>query len=441
MASHRKAHPAATAAPASVALASQAPEAVPSDDGGRPSLEEVEKKLDYLYGRAGSATVRRAAQEKQEKGTRQRGLVAALLDDVAKRTDVLGKARQRLGSFSAAPYLTGDTASETADLLLAETPQGYFDQAQVMSRLNARHKGLAGGRATRPAAPPRPREAPRAPEAPPEPRYDIATAKATVQEKLAHARVLLSATTVREATAPDPLEPTGPGLPDPAPSGPAWSGPAPFGPAPSGPASPNPAPSNPAPPGPAPSEPAWSGPAPFGPAPSSPASPDPAPSEPAWSGPAPFGPAPSGPASPNPAPSSPAPPGPASDSAYAMYATKAEKALAFARAQIGKPCVWGASGPGSYDCSGLTQAAWRAAGVTLPRTTRDQAHAGTAVPLAEARPGDLVLLASPSGDTDHVGVYVGDGVMIHAPGPGAHVREESIHRDGETSVHRVVRPA
>ncbi|WP_073945801.1 C40 family peptidase [Streptomyces kebangsaanensis] len=421
MASHRKAHPAATAAPASVALASQAPEAVPSDDGGRPSLEEVEKKLDYLYGRAGSATVRRAAQEKQEKGTRQRGLVAALLDDVAKRTDVLGKARQRLGSFSAAPYLTGDTASETADLLLAETPQGYFDQAQVMSRLNARHKGLAGGRATRPAAPPRPREAPRAPEPPAEPRYDIATAKAAVQEKLAHARVLLSATTVREATAPDPLEPTGPGLPDPAPSEPAWSGPAPFGPAPSGPASPAPAPSNPAPPGPAPSGPAWSGPAPFGPAPSGPASPAPAPSSPA---------------SPDPAP-----PGPASDSAYAMCATKAEKALAFARAQIGKPCVWGASGPGSYDCSGLTQAAWRAAGVTLPRATRDQAHAGTAVPLAEARPGDLVLLASPSGDTDHVGVYAGDGVMIHAPGPGAHVREESIHRDGETSVHRVVRPA
>ncbi|PZH04257.1 glycoside hydrolase [Streptomyces sp. NTH33] len=407
MASHRKAHPAATrvspapatAALASAALVSQPSGAAPSDDGGRPSLEEVERKLDYLYGRTGSATVRQTPQgeqEKQEKGTRQRGRVAALLDDVAKRADVLGKARQRRGSFTAAPYRTGDTAPEIAALLLAETPQGYFDQAQVMSRLNARHKGLAGGRATRPAAPPRPWEAPRAPEPPAEPQYDIAAAKAAMQKKLAHARVLLPAATAWEAAAPEPLEPTGPGLPDPAPSGPAWSGPAPFEPTPSG----------------------------LAPA-----------------GPALPGPAPSGPALPGPAPSSPASPGPAPDSAYATYATKAGKALAFARAQVGKPCVWGASGPGSYDCSGLTQAAWRAAGVTLPRATRDQANAGTAVPLAEARPGDLVFLASPSGDTDHVGVYAGDGVMIHAPGPGAYVREESIRHDGETSVHHVVRPA
>lgn len=407
MASHRKAHPAATrvtgtrapalatAALASVALASpQTSGTAPSNDGGRPSLEEVERKLDYLYGRAGSATVRQAAQGKQEKGegeARQRGRVAALLDDVAKRTDVLSKARQKLGSFTATPYRTGDTASETAALLLAETPQGYFDQAQVMSRLNARRQGLAGGRATRPTAPPRPREAPRAPEPPAEPQYDIAAAKAAMQRKLAHARVLLPGATPREAAAP---EPTGPGhLPGPALSGPALRGPAPSGPAPSGPA-------------------------PFGPAPSGLASPGPAPSGPALVGPAPSGPAP--------------------DSAYA---TKAGKALAFARAQIGKPCVWGAAGPGSYDCSGLTQAAWKAAGVTLPRTTHDQARAGTAVPLAEARPGDLVFLASPSGSTDHVGLYAGDGVMIHAPGPGAHVREEPAHQDGGTPVHRVVRPA
>lgn len=155
--------------------------------------------------------------------------------------------------------------------------------------------------------------------------------------------------------------------------------------------------------------------------------------------------APSGPASFESAPSGSAPSGPASSAptSDSAYAAKAEKALAFARAQIGKPYVWGATGPGSYDCSGLTQAAWKAAGVTLPRTTHDQAHAGTAVPLAEARPGDLVFLTSPSGsgDTDHVGVYAGDGVMIHAPRPGAYVCEEPLPYDGEPSVHRVVRPA
>jgi cell wall-associated NlpC family hydrolase len=118
--------------------------------------------------------------------------------------------------------------------------------------------------------------------------------------------------------------------------------------------------------------------------------------------------------------------------------TKAEKALAFARAQIGKPCVWGASGPGSYDCSGLTQAAWKAAGVALPRATRDQVHAGRTVALADARPGDLVFF---HGDAGHVGLWLGDGMMIHAPKPGTYVREESVHYGGESMIHSVVRPA
>ncbi|MFI6618553.1 C40 family peptidase [Streptomyces sp. NPDC050528] len=120
------------------------------------------------------------------------------------------------------------------------------------------------------------------------------------------------------------------------------------------------------------------------------------------------------------------------------YATKAAKAIAFARAQVGKPYVWGAAGPGSYDCSGLTQAAWRAAGVTLPRATSDQANAGTTVPLADAQPGDLVFFHA---DSSHVGVYVGDGMMIHAPKPGTYVREESVHSDDSAIVHSVVRPA
>jgi len=119
-------------------------------------------------------------------------------------------------------------------------------------------------------------------------------------------------------------------------------------------------------------------------------------------------------------------------------AALARQAVAFARAQIGKPYVWGAAGPGSYDCSGLTQAAWKAAGVTLPRGTTDQASAGTAVSLADAQPGDLVFFHE---DSSHVGVYVGDGTMIHAPKPGTYVREESIHCGGTSAIHSVVRPA
>ncbi|MET8770589.1 C40 family peptidase [Streptomyces sp. NPDC004658] len=118
------------------------------------------------------------------------------------------------------------------------------------------------------------------------------------------------------------------------------------------------------------------------------------------------------------------------------YATKARKAISFARAQVGKPCVWGAAGPGSYDCAGLTQAAWKSAGVTLPRTAREQAEAGTPVAPADARPGDLVFFHD---DAAHVGLCTGDGMMIHAPRPGAYVREEPV--SGMTAaVHSVVRP-
>ncbi|WP_435838539.1 C40 family peptidase [Streptomyces achromogenes] len=119
------------------------------------------------------------------------------------------------------------------------------------------------------------------------------------------------------------------------------------------------------------------------------------------------------------------------------YATKAGKAVAFARAQLGKPCVWGAAGPGSYDCAGLTQAAWKSAGVTLPRTAREQAGVGVPVPPAEARPGDLVFFHD---DADHVGLCTGNGMMIHAPRPGAYVREQPVAALGEGTVHSVVRP-
>lgn len=120
------------------------------------------------------------------------------------------------------------------------------------------------------------------------------------------------------------------------------------------------------------------------------------------------------------------------------YLGKADKALAFARAQIGRPCVTGATGPESYDCSSLTQAAWRAAGVTLPRTALDQARAFARVALDDLRPGDLVFFHD---DLSHTGLCTGNGMMIHAPGPGAAIREDPVHALGEGALRGAVRPA
>ncbi|MEU3852300.1 NlpC/P60 family protein [Streptomyces sp. NPDC029554] len=120
------------------------------------------------------------------------------------------------------------------------------------------------------------------------------------------------------------------------------------------------------------------------------------------------------------------------------HRTQAERVLAFARAQIGRPCVWGAVGPGSYDAPGLAQAAWKAAGVTLPRSVEAQWGAGTQVPLAEVRAGDLVFFHD---DLGHVGIWSGDGMMIHAPGPGALIREESVFFAGQSAIRGAVHPA
>ncbi|WP_328300378.1 NlpC/P60 family protein [Streptomyces sp. NBC_00435] len=99
--------------------------------------------------------------------------------------------------------------------------------------------------------------------------------------------------------------------------------------------------------------------------------------------------------------------------------SRAARAVAFAYGAIGKPYVWGATGPGSFDCSGLTQAAWRAAGVSLPRTTYTQINAGRRVSRDQLAPGDLVFFYS---GVSHVGMYIGNGQMIHAPRPGSTVR-------------------
>ncbi|MCZ4609567.1 NlpC/P60 family protein [Streptomyces sp. Lzd4kr] len=392
MASHRKSRPAgtrvagirtpalATAALTSVALLSQTANASPSTDD-KPSLEEVEKKVDDLYRQAESATEK--YNSAKDKTTKQRKRVDTLLDDVAKRTQKLNEAREELGRNAAAQYRTGAAAPDTATFLLADNPQDYFDQTQLMDRMTGRQKESVDDYFTQQSETmEKRREATQSLETLTDSQNDLKSAKATVQQKLSDARELLSKLTAEEkarlaaiekrrqeeaarkaaelarqqaeaerqreeaAAAAQQQESTQP----PADSGTSDS----------------------------------------------------------------------------------------SSSSDSSYATKAEKALAFARSQIGKPYVWGATGPDSYDCSGLTQAAWKAAGVDIPRVTYDQVNAGTTVPLSSAQPGDLVFFYD---DVTHVGIYIGNGMMIHAPKPGAYVREESIYYDGESSIHSVVRPA
>jgi cell wall-associated NlpC family hydrolase len=98
-------------------------------------------------------------------------------------------------------------------------------------------------------------------------------------------------------------------------------------------------------------------------------------------------------------------------------------ALSFAARQLGTPYLWGGTGTGGFDCSGLVQAAYRGAGVSLPRVAQDQFDAGPAVPAgAGVEPGDLIFFGSGPAGVDHVGLYVGGGEMIDAPHTGALVR-------------------
>ncbi|WP_431676685.1 NlpC/P60 family protein [Kitasatospora sp. KL5] len=97
---------------------------------------------------------------------------------------------------------------------------------------------------------------------------------------------------------------------------------------------------------------------------------------------------------------------------------RAAAAVQFAYAQLGKPYEWGATGPGTFDCSGLTGAAWRAAGVSLPRVSQDQWNAGQRIAKSNLQPGDLVFFYS---DLHHVGIYIGGGKMIHAPRTGKNI--------------------
>ncbi|MEI5100111.1 NlpC/P60 family protein [Streptomyces sp. PmtG] len=118
----------------------------------------------------------------------------------------------------------------------------------------------------------------------------------------------------------------------------------------------------------------------------------------------------------------------------APASSRAAAAIAAARSAVGKPYVWGANGPTGFDCSGLTQWSYAQAGVGLPRTSQAQRYAGQQVPLSQAKPGDLVTYRD---DASHVGMYVGNGQVVHAPYPGAAVRYDPVGMMPVSSVTRV----
>ncbi|MFD4947520.1 NlpC/P60 family protein [Streptomyces sp. NPDC058239] len=350
-----------TAALASVTLLStQSATAAPAP---KPSIEDVQKKVDDLYRQAGTAT--QQYNQAKENSATQRAKVDALLEDVAKRADKLNDARRTLGAYAAAQYRTGSIAP-SATFFLADDPQSYFDQSQLMSRMTGQQqKAVTDFRTQQAKASKKRAEAVQSLETLTSTQTTLRTSKENVQKKLGDARAMLSKLTAEEKARLAALERKKEAEAKRKAEELAQQQAAARAEA------------------------------------------DRKAAEAAKE-------AESGSGT-----------GTGTGTGSGSSATtKAEKALAFAAAQIGKPYVWGATGPSSYDCSGLTQAAWKAAGVDLPRTTWDQVETGTRIATADLQPGDLVFFYD---DISHVGIYKGDGMMIHAPKPGANVREESIY--------------
>ncbi|WP_215105109.1 C40 family peptidase [Streptomyces sp. McG3] len=374
-----------TAALASVTLLStQSATAAPAEP--KPAIEEVRKKVDALYRQAGTAT--QEYNRAKAASASQQTKVDTLLSDVAKRAEKINEARRALGSYAAAQYRDGGIAP-AATFFLAENPQGYFDQSRLMDRATERQqKAVDEVRAQQASAAKKRAEAVKSLETLTETQATLASSKKDVQTKLTEARGLLSRLTAEEKARLAELERRQEAE-------------------------------------------AKEKAAQLAARQAAEAKEKAEAEEKAREEAAKGSGGGSGTGSGSGTGTDPGS-GTGTDSGYAA---KAEKVLAFARAQIGKPYVWGASGPSSYDCSGLTQAAWREAGVTLPRTTWDQVEVGTRVATSDLKPGDLVFFYD---DISHVGIYKGDGMMIHAPKPGANVREESIY---SMPIYGSVRPA
>ena len=117
--------------------------------------------------------------------------------------------------------------------------------------------------------------------------------------------------------------------------------------------------------------------------------------------------------------------------------TAAATVISSAMAELGVPYLWGGTSSAGWDCSGLVQHAYRMAGVEMPRVSRDQARMGVEVPsLDMAKPGDLIAFGSP---VDHIGIYLGDGKMIHAPKRGDVVKVSDISRP-IAAIRRIIAP-
>ncbi|MDJ1135968.1 C40 family peptidase [Streptomyces iconiensis] len=371
-----------TAALASVTLLSQGANAAPADPddgGGKQSLSDVKDKVDTLYRQAGSATQRyNAAKEKTDK---QREAVDGMLDQVAKRTDKLNDERRVLGTYAAAQYRTGGV-SQTATLLLTKDPQGFFKQSHLMDRMTGRQKeAVASFQKSQKAANEKRAEATEQLSSLAASQKKLKSSKREIQSKLTEARQLLSELTAQEKARLAEIERQKRAEAREKAKERAEA---------------------------AQREAARKererqregG--------------DGGSQQPGGGG---------------------SQPGDGSGTPDSSYGAKAQKVLAFAKKQLGKPYVWGATGPNSYDCSGFTQDAWKAGGVSLPRTTFDQVKVGTKVAKSAMKPGDLIFFYD---DVSHVGIYVGDGQMIHAPKPGANIRYESIDY---MPFHSAVRPA
>ncbi|HCA86337.1 MAG TPA: glycoside hydrolase [Streptomyces sp.] len=372
-ASRRTAVGIGTAALASVTLLSQGAHAAPGDPSGPGGPKQSIGEVQKKV----DELYRQAGSATQqynaakERTEEQRAEVDDLLGAVAKRTDKLNEARRTLGGFATAQYRNGGM-SPTATMLLASDPQSYFDQNHVMDRMTSRQQlAVDNFREQHRETSAKRAEATEGLVALTDAQEKLRTGKRTVQAKLSEARELLSRLTAEERERLAAIE----------------------------------------------REKA---------AEAERQAEELARKEAArerreeaarkereeqqGDG---------GTTTPAPAPD----------------ATKAQQVIDFARSQIGKPYVWGATGPNSYDCSGLTGAAWKAAGVSLPRTTYDQVETGARVAKADMQPGDLVFFYD---DISHVGIYVGGGQMIHAPKPGTNVRVESVDH---MPFHAATRPA
>lgn len=392
MASHRRPRPRTLSAPrtraaaglttaafATAALLTETAAATPSAPRPRPSVSEVKDRVDLLYREAASATDRyNGAKERTDK---QRGTVDRLLDQVASDTRTLNDSRRRLGRYAAEQYRTGGLAPTTT-LFLAENPEDYFSRNHLMDRLADGQRAAVKDFTTKQlGANKKRREASEGLVGLTRAQKDLAKQKRAVQRKLGEARSLLADLTAEERARLKELERRKRAA--------ALKRAEELA--------------------------------------KKEAERKAAERREQEAG--------TGPGSPEGGTGTGTGGSPVGGTSDGTYASKARKVVAFAEAQLGKPYVWGATGPNSYDCSGLTQAAWKAAGVSLPRTTWDQVNVGKRVATSALEPGDLVFFYN---DISHVGLYIGGGKMIHAPKPGDVVQISPIT---EMPVHGSVRPA